>query len=141
MINVTKIFKFEAAHAIHGYPGACANIHGHSYELHVSVTTREKNDSFIHGLGIVMDFKELKTLVQECVINKLDHQLILSQNFLATNDIGKTKALLVFDDEPTAENLLVFIRNEINKFLPAPIKLISLRLWETRDAYAEWSAG
>lgn len=141
MLSVTKIFRFEAAHAIHGYPGACANIHGHSYELHVSVSTRENEDNYIPGTGIVMDFKELKTLVQECVINKLDHQLILSKNFLATNDIGKAKALLAFEDEPTAENLLIFIRNEINKFIPAPIKLISLRLWETRDAYAEWSAG
>lgn len=141
MISVTKIFRFEAAHAIHGYPGACANIHGHSYELHVSVSTREKKDNFIPGTGIVMDFKELKTLVQECVINKLDHQLILSKNFLATNDVGNTNALFVFEDEPTAENLLVFIRNEISKSLPIPIKLTSLKLWETRDAYAEWSAG
>ena len=37
MLLLTKIFDFETAHAIDGYNGMCKNIHGHSYELHVTV--------------------------------------------------------------------------------------------------------
>ena len=40
MLKLTKIFHFEMAHAIHGYAGACKHIHGHSYELHVTVTEK-----------------------------------------------------------------------------------------------------
>ena len=36
-LSITKIFTFEAAHALNGYDGLCANIHGHSYRLEVSV--------------------------------------------------------------------------------------------------------
>lgn len=28
MLTLTKIFHFEMAHAINGYPGSCKNIHG-----------------------------------------------------------------------------------------------------------------
>lgn len=140
MITLTKIFRFEVAHAIHGYSGACANIHGHSYELHVCVAGMQKGENFIGGTGIVIDFKDLKKLVQESVIGRLDHKLILSRDFLKPSGMAPREGLLVFESEPTAENLLIFIRDEIRKFLPADIKLISLRLWETRDSYAEWSA-
>jgi len=113
MITITKIFRFEAAHAIHGYPGACANLHGHSYELHVRVAGAHRDEKFIGGTGIVMDFKELKKVVNESVVNKLDHKLILSEQFLKTTKLESTIALLIFPAEPTAENLLIYIRNEL----------------------------
>lgn len=141
MITLTKIFRFEAAHAIHGYPGACANIHGHSYELHVCVASMQEKENFIGGSGMVIDFKDLKKLVQESVISRLDHKLILSRNFLKPSGMTPREGLLVFENEPTVENLLIFIRNEIGKSLPADIKLASLTLWETGDSYAAWSAG
>lgn len=141
MITVTKIFRFEAAHAIYGYPGACANLHGHSYELHVRVTGAHGDEKFIGGTGIVMDFKDLKKVVNESVVNKLDHKLILSEKFLATKQWVSSDALLKFPSEPTAENLLIYIRNELHKSLPADINLIALKLYETQDSYAEWLAG
>jgi 6-pyruvoyltetrahydropterin/6-carboxytetrahydropterin synthase len=140
MITLTKIFRFESAHAIHGYPGACANIHGHSYELHVTVAGKHGGEGFIEGVGIVMDFKDLKTIVQESLIYKLDHKLILSEAFLTSMPGLLHEKIIQFEYEPTAENLLIFVRNEITKSLPAHVKLIALRLWETRDSYAEWSA-
>ena len=36
-LSITKIFRYEAAHALMGYDGLCANIHGHSYRLEVTV--------------------------------------------------------------------------------------------------------
>lgn len=141
MIVLTKIFRFEAAHAIYGYPGACANIHGHSYELHVSVASTREDDNFVEGTGIIMDFKDLKTVVRKSVIDKLDHKLVLSRTFLTSNDMIPSEGHLIFESEPTAENLLIFIRREIDKLLPADVRLISLKLWETRDSYAEWSSG
>ena len=36
-IRITKKFTFEAGHALYGYDGKCKNVHGHSYNLYVSV--------------------------------------------------------------------------------------------------------
>ena len=142
MISITKIFRFETAHAIHQYPGSCAQIHGHSYELHVTVQAKETSDDYLGGLGILIDFKELKARVQQSAIQTLDHKLILSKAYLEDTGVHFSKEeLVVVDFEPTAENLLLLLRERISSNLPGTIRLTSLKLWETRDAYAEWSAG
>jgi 6-pyruvoyltetrahydropterin/6-carboxytetrahydropterin synthase len=140
MISITKIFRFEAAHAIHGYPGSCKNIHGHSYELQVTVKASQWDGGYVNGLGIIIDFKDLKAIVQAEVVNKLDHKLILSRSYLnQSNSFPKLDELVVFDVEPTAENLLIFARDLIINALPDHVQLQSLKLWETRDSYAAWS--
>ena len=141
MISVTKIFRFESAHAIYQYPGSCKNIHGHSYELHVTVKAKKMMDDYVEGLGIILDFKELKSIVQSCVVKLLDHKLLLSKAYLEMNrQLLVSDELLVFDVEPTAENILIFARNQLINVLPDHVQLHSLKLWETRDSYAAWSA-
>ena len=44
-IRVTKEFDFEIAHALWNYDGPCANIHGHSYRLFVTVIGEPINDN------------------------------------------------------------------------------------------------
>lgn len=140
MISITKIFRFETAHAIHQYPGSCAQIHGHSYKLHVTVQANEHSEKYIPGLGIIMDFKLLKFVVQESVLNLLDHKLILSKAYLneSKNEFSKEE-LVELEAEPTAENLLLFLRDQITPKLPEQVLLTSLKLWETNDSFAEWS--
>lgn len=139
MISLTKIFRFETAHAIYGYEGPCAHIHGHSYELHVRVGAKQPVEGYLEGTGIIIDFKDLKQLVRAAVVDKLDHKLVLSRAYLAANPGSvKHEPVVIFEVEPTAENLLVFIREEILQRLPGHIRLLSLRLWETRDSYAEY---
>jgi len=142
MITISKIFRFEAAHAIDHYPGSCAQIHGHSYQLQVTVKRNGQCHDFIQGLGMVMDFKVLKSIVQDCAISLLDHKLLLSKFYLAksVNNYSKEE-LVIFDVEPTAENILQFLMMKIVVQLPQEILLVSLKLWETRDSFAEWSAG
>lgn len=140
MLRVTKIFHFEMAHAIHGYAGPCKNIHGHTYELHVSVSSDSQAAAYLPGNGFVIDFKDIKKLVRESVIKKLDHSLVLSNHFLAENPaLSALENLVVFEWEPTAENLLHFIKLVLTRVLPDTIKLASLQLFETKDSYATWS--
>ncbi|MBS1506359.1 MAG: 6-carboxytetrahydropterin synthase [Bacteroidetes bacterium] len=141
MITITKIFRFEAAHAIYRYPGSCANIHGHSYELHVSVRAESSAEGYIPGIGIIMDFKELKNMVQQNAIALLDHKVILSKAYLAEKKNSFSgDELTVMEAEPTAENLLYFILKCIQGKFPSDVKITSMKLWETRDSFAEWSA-
>lgn len=128
------------AHAIHGYSGKCKDIHGHSYELHVTVANSNK-DNFQEAPGFIMDFKELKSIVEEHIISKVDHKLMLSENFIENN-----KSCLLFQNlisvkfEPSAENLLLYFYKQIVNSFPPNIQLVKMRIYETRDSYAEWIA-
>lgn len=139
MLSLTKIFHFEMAHAIHGYPGSCKNIHGHSYELHVTVTAGTGSENYIPAPGFILDFKELKQMAEAAIIKTFDHKLVLSQAYLDDNPaILSQENLVAWKVEPTAENLLIFIQQRIREKLDSSVKLIALRLYETKDSYAEW---
>ena len=140
ILTLTKIFHFEMAHAIHGYSGSCKNIHGHSYELHVTVSAVINDEVFIPAPGLLIDFKDIKKVVTESVINKFDHHLLLSEAFLKENiSFSSAENLVVLEAEPTAENMLICIRNILKKQLPENIRLTHLKLFETKDSYAEWT--
>lgn len=141
MLKLTKIFHFEMAHAIHNYSGACKDIHGHSYELHVTVSPVKFKDGYFPAPGFIIDFKELKKLVNAEVIEKLDHSLLLSADYISEYPtLSSSKNLVIFEAEPTAENLLLKIKQMLNKSMSAKTKLVSLKLFETKDSYAEWIA-
>lgn len=72
-------------------------MHGHTYRLRVYI----KGDLDPH-LGWIMDFKELKDSVG-VVIDQLDHKLI--------NDIPGL-------ENPTAENITIWIWEQIKPLLP-----------------------
>jgi 6-pyruvoyltetrahydropterin/6-carboxytetrahydropterin synthase len=129
------------AHALHQYDGDCKYIHGHSYELHVTVRPINGSDEYIKAPGIPLDFKELKNIVKISVIDKLDHKLLLSKEFIKEQWKDVHDNLFTFEAEPSAENLLVYITNLLKDKLPAGMQLIKLKLFETRDSYAEWIAG
>lgn len=127
------------AHAIHAYNGQCKNIHGHSYELHVTVTAKQAYDDYIPAPGFIIDFKELKKTVQEKVIRMLDHALLLSKDFTENNPACSFQENLVsFPAEPSAENMLLYIKQQLQRHLPEDVQLKRLRLYETGDSYAEW---
>ena len=129
------------AHPIHGYTGTCKNIHGHSYELHVSVSSDVLETAYIPAPGFMIDFKEIKKLVKSVIIEKFDHSLLLSNDFIAANpSLSPLQNLVIFEAEPTAENLLLYIKQVLQKTLPDKIKPVHLKLFETKDSYAEWTA-
>jgi len=140
MLKLTKIFHFEMAHAIHGYSGACKDIHGHSYELHVTVSYSDFKNDYIPSPGFIVDFKELKKMVNAAIVEKMDHGLLLSESYIAEHpSLSSSKNLIIFDAEPTAENLLLHIKQLLNMAMPVKIKLVGLKLFETKDSYAEWA--
>ncbi|MBK5271686.1 MAG: 6-carboxytetrahydropterin synthase [Bacteroidia bacterium] len=51
MLLLTKIFRFESAHAIRGYSGPCKNIHGHSYKLLVTISSGGTSEDYLPAPG------------------------------------------------------------------------------------------
>lgn len=130
------------AHAIHGYSGACKNIHGHSYELHVSIATGETGNEYLPAPGFIMDFKEIKKCVQSAILDKLDHKIFLSRIYVNRHPgIHNHENLVISHHEPTVENILIHIRDILEHKLPGGIVLAALKLYETKDSYAEWING
>ncbi|WP_304517109.1 6-pyruvoyl trahydropterin synthase family protein [Cecembia rubra] len=134
MLSITKIFTFESAHRITDYDGPCCQVHGHSYVLHVTVSGKElEND-------MLLDFKLLKSILQEGVISQFDHALILKENEKNRLDFGGfDQKILWMDDEPTAERMLLWIKDRIIPKLPPKVNLESLSLYETATCYATWT--
>lgn len=117
MLTVTKIFTFDAAHHLPFHGGKCANVHGHTYKLEVSVTGP------VNLSGMVVDFGVLKEEVN-VVLEQYDHHDL---NELVSN--------------PTAENLLHRLYKDLEyRFaLMSLPKISKLRLWETPTCYVEES--
>ena len=142
-IRITKIFNFEMAHALWNYNGACRNIHGHSYNLFVTVIGEIVNDKNNPKCGMAIDFADLKKIVNEHIVNKFDHALVISSEAPYEN-LLKTEQMFdkveIFAHQPTCENLVIEIAERIKKHLPDNIKLYSIKLAETATSYAEWYA-
>lgn len=103
---VRRRFEFEAAHRLPNHPGKCRELHGHSYGLFVRVERPVDETS-----GMAIDFSDLKTIVRDRVLSRLDHVYL--------NDLIKN---------PTAERMAVWIWAELKTALPG---LQEIELQET----------
>jgi len=131
--SVTRRVHFNAAHRLHNPAmpdawnretfGPCNNpsYHGHNYELDVSVEGEISPET-----GYVMDLTELKQLVEELVLSRLDHRnLNVDVPWFA-------------ERIPTAENIAVVIWRELRAALPPDLTL-RIRLWETPRNYVDYA--
>ena len=143
-IRLTKEFTFESAHALDGYDGLCREIHGHSYRLFVTIKGEPISEEGNPKLGMVMDFGDLKRIVNREIVECLDHSFVLrnsEQNVELQAMLGaKFQKVVVVDYQPTCENMLADFAARLQKALPAGVELYSLRLHETATSYAEWFA-
>jgi len=140
MIRITKEFKFEMAHALHGYDGLCANIHGHSYRLWVTVKGKVKEGLGHPKNGMVMDFVELKKIVKPNIVDKFDHALVLNANSPhADINLEAFDKVYHLDYQPTSENLVIDFANYIKAQVPDGVSLVKVVLSETATSFAEWN--
>ena len=118
VLVIGKHFEFEASHQLPPDKvcyGKCRQMHGHTYKLTVEIEG-EPNEE-----GWLCNFTDLKTIVMDLVVNKLDHSNL--------NDH--------IVDVTTAENIVMWIANRIE----APIerlgvKLSKITLYETSNSFA-----
>jgi len=143
-IRITKSFSFEAGHALYGYDGKCKNVHGHSYKLWVTVMGIPIDDPNHTKYGMVIDFGDLKQIVNREIVEVFDHATVFNKNTphveLAEELQKRGHHVLLVDYQPTSEKMLSDFVDRIKKHLPDSITLYSLRLQETESSYAEWFA-
>ncbi len=143
-IRITKQFTFETGHALYGYDGKCKNVHGHSYTLSVTVIGTPISDTSHVKYGMVIDFGDLKRIVNKEIVDIFDHATVFNKNTphveLAKELSDRGHNVLLVDYQPTSEMMVIDFAQKIKPLLPEHIKLHSLRLQETRTSYAEWFA-
>jgi 6-pyruvoyltetrahydropterin/6-carboxytetrahydropterin synthase len=103
---------FDAAHSLVGYPGQCANLHGHTWDIEVSVVGSELDE-----VGIVYDFKTLKSDLL-AILEQYDHHYL--------NEVPPFDGI-----NATAENLARVIYEQLEASLPAGVALVEVAVWES----------
>ena len=131
MIYLTKEYKFCAAHRYWNEQwsdkknkevfGDDVKIHGHNYDLLVTVKGEINNDS-----GFIIDIKKLNKIISKHVISLFDHSQI-------EKDID-----WFLDKQPSTENMVIFIWNQISDKIPSEASLYSIKLRETPTMFTEY---
>jgi 6-pyruvoyltetrahydropterin/6-carboxytetrahydropterin synthase len=88
--------RFSAAHRLRDYPGSCAVLHGHNWDVEVFVRGETLDE-----MGILIDFRRLKAKVKG-VIDDIDHV-----------DLGATEAFGAVN--PTSENIARFLYERLSR--------------------------
>jgi 6-pyruvoyltetrahydropterin/6-carboxytetrahydropterin synthase len=141
IIRITKEFSFEGAHALKGYDGKCRHIHGHSYRLFVTYIGRTSEKWDHPKSGMVIDFTEIKKMVNELIIGPFDHALILREDAPLGEEIREAYCnVRIVNFQPTCENLVAHFASILSENEPAGLKLFSLKLHETATSFVEWYA-
>ena len=131
MIYLTKEYKFCAAHRYWNEQwsdkknkevfGDDVKIHGHNYDLLVTVKGKINN-----GSGFIIDIKKLNEIISKHVISLFDHSQI-------EKDID-----WFLDKQPSTENMVIFIWNQISDKIPSEASLYSIKLRETATMFTEY---
>ncbi len=119
-ISITKRFGFESAHFLPDkIYGKCERVHGHSYQLFVTVSSEKLVNN------MVINFSDLSVIVKENIIDKVDHFLL--------NDVFPEIKF------PTAENIILKFVDILESKFPDGVFLEKIKLFETANSFAEWT--
>ena len=115
-IELRKTFQFEAAHLLPHLPKAhkCRRLHGHSFKVEVAVA-----GECDPKLGWVMDYADISAAFKP-IWSKLDHFYL--------NEISGL-------DNPTSENLAVWIWNKLKPRLPLLVEVVVAETCQSRCVY------
>ncbi len=116
MMELRKSFQFEAAHRLPHVPAGhkCARLHGHSFVAEIVV--RGPLDP---QLGWVMDYADIKAAFRP-IYERLDHHYL--------NELPGL-------ENPTSENLAVWIWRELKPVLPQLSEVVVAETCTARCVY------
>lgn len=101
MLELTTYTELEIAHRLMtAYTQKCRSLHGHRYQVEITVTAQKLNDD-----GMIVDFKKLKEVVKTVLDDKWDH----GSCFNIKDPLGKattasgSERVHIIDGNPTLE--------------------------------------
>ena len=112
MYILTVRDHFDAAHSLRGYDGECQRLHGHTWDVEVSVEGTE-----LDAIGILYDFKQLKVDLRS-VLDDYDHQHL--------NEVAPFDAM-----NATAENLARVVHERLTSLVDPCVRVTEVAVWES----------
>ena len=113
MISCTKRIEFDAAHRILGHTSGCQMVHGHRYAVELTFSS-----DALDTMGMVIDFKEIKSRFKLWIDTNWDHNIILHKDDHKLGDaISSCTGQKVFylEFNPTSENIAYYLFNVVLK--------------------------
>lgn len=159
MITATKEVVFDCAHMLSGHQGLCKNLHGHTYKVLVTVSQtapggRDRLIPIGPSASMVVDFKDLKGLLEEVIVRPFDHAFVYNAEAdvnhpmyeaeLGFIDVARAYELktVAFPGRPTAENMARYFGEELFRrlkdYVETDLRILTVRVYETPTSYAEW---
>lgn len=121
MYEVSVKGHFDAAHYLREYKGRCENLHGHRFQVVVSVKAMELDER-----GLASDFTELKGHLNK-VLERYDH--------VCLNEIEPFT-----DINPSSENIASNIYRELKAHLAeTAVSISSVQVAESPDAFVTYT--
>jgi 6-pyruvoyltetrahydropterin/6-carboxytetrahydropterin synthase len=111
---------FSSAHYLRGYKGKCEDLHGHNWQVEVTVAGADLDE-----LGMVMDFKLLKQHLS-AVLEELDHRLLNEHPHFAEHN-------------PSSEELARYICQKLTEHMKPGITVEHVTVWESEHCWARYS--
>jgi len=140
--TITKEFSWDCAHRLWNPNkteeenkdvfGNCFNLHGHTYKMFVTVSCKKQED------GMIINFKDLKRIVKDNVVDEQDHCLNLTHGdpLIATLKPHKEIKISLWPDETTCENQVEYFWNQLEQNIPLGIRIEEIKLYETPTSFA-----
>lgn len=109
LVTASRYHDFSYGHVVLGHESKCANLHGHNGRVHFTVAGPQ-----IDGVGRVVDFSVIKSILCEWVEKEWDHRFLISQDHpLANTLLASDPTVVVLNFNPTAENLAAYLLHVI----------------------------
>ncbi|MBO0779111.1 MAG: 6-carboxytetrahydropterin synthase [Ktedonobacteraceae bacterium] len=138
---ITREFTFEASHHLPNHKGKCRRPHGHSYRLQIALRGPIKEAPGQSDDGMVMDFDDLKRIVNQTIIDELSDAVPRGRDArpvpsggMDHNDLNALTGI-----RTTAENLVHWIWDALVAGGVPDHLMYRVRLWETEKGWVEIS--
>lgn len=137
IIRICREEEVELAHILDSYDGPCGRIHGHSYKIKVTLEGIIKEYS-----EMLIDFKDLKAIIKEAIpdhyyLSNSNIKMGFQEDFRDLLDAYKID-YKTYPCRTTAENMSIIYAKAIQEKLPEDVFVVNVKLWETRNSFAEW---
>lgn len=131
MHRVTRELHFCYGHRLLNYQGKCKHLHGHNG---VAVITLESNA--LDERGMVVDFSDLKRVMQTWIDQNLDHRMLLHRDDPSVPLLRQlNEPFFLMDVNPTAENIAKLLFDQVAHH---GFPVVEVSLWETPSSYATY---
>src|SRR4051812_25536262 len=119
--QITATRHFSAAHQLRLYDGSLESLHGHNWQVRVTVVADQ-----LDSIGLVMDFHLLERVIDQVISPMQNNNL---------NDLPAFSSI-----NPSAENVALHVAGSLRLPTDAQVRLASVEVWETPDCRAVYRA-